>query len=326
MEKPPSNNTENFDVDPVERPADRNPLIVVVAFILVLLLPYIYSKIEQLVTVKDVLEESRTRDAAREAARETYRKQSAEIEKTGKQSKVIEIVREKKDITTKTRKPGPGDIIIYDISILHDGFSPVLMKGPATSLPLNVQLETTPQDKIREPEYSGHEQWYGFLDLGNRQDKRFHLVLDLQKNNKFLMYFDKNNNKDLTDDGKPLENNGSGSGGPDGFATTISIPWKTLIREVPFDDDFKIWFFVNRAGWDNGNQASHYSLTQLAKTIQIDGSYYLALLVDNGYNDGDLSNDGIVIDLNRNDRVDQGERPALTHVINGLNYEFTVHW
>ncbi len=216
---------------------------------------------------------------------------------------------------------------IVNLSIGSHGFSPVNFKGSATSDSLNIKLTKKKYNGINaEPDYSGMVQWYGYMDLGNRHNRRFYLVLDLQRDETFVMYFDKNKNGNLTDDGKPLLNKGSGDGGPGGFARQLSIPWPILIENSPFEGDFNIWFFSNKSGWGRGNRVSHYSQTQLEGRLSIAGNEYMVLLVDKGYNDADLTNDGVRIDLNGNDKIDRDERASNTHEINGQNYTFDVMW
>jgi len=225
----------------------------------------------------------------------------------------------------------PGEV---DLSTGIYGFSPVEFVGPSTSTPLNIQLtQEKPGDIQKAPGYKGKSQWYGTMDLGNLENKRFHFVLDQQPDESFVLYFDKNKNGDLTDDGKPLASQGYSLGGPREFATTIAIPWRTLIKNSPYEGDFHIWFYCTEAGWEE-NKATHYSRTQLQGKLRIGDHEYMALLIDQGYNDADLTNDGIVIDLNRkgeiynnqDGEVDQGERAQTEYVIDGKTYTFNVVW
>jgi hypothetical protein len=214
---------------------------------------------------------------------------------------------------------------------VHAGsFKPVNMVAPASSQPSSTQLSTTrPVEITNVPKFKGTQQWYGYLDLGNQANRRFYFALDLvSKNNAqiFVMYFDKNKNGNLADDGDPLKNQGSGSGGPGAFATQISVPWKKLIESKPFKGKFDIWFFINQQGWDQGQMASHYSQTQLKGKVKLSGKKYKAFLVDQGYNDADLTNDGIILDLNGNGHVDPNEQPSTTQTVQGKTYNFSISW
>jgi hypothetical protein len=214
-----------------------------------------------------------------------------------------------------------------NLSIGKDGFVPVGFLGSARWSPLNNQLTRDRSSSIsKEPAYRGREQWYGYINLGNRKNNRFHFALDQQSDATWSLYFDKNNNGDLTDDGAPLRNQGSGAGGPGGFACTISIPWPVLIEDSWFTGDFNIWFFSNESGWEHGKRVSHYSRTQLQGKIRIGNYDYMALLIDQGDNDADLTNDGVALDLNRDGKIDRNETPQTVHKINGETYAFNVSW
>ena len=223
-----------------------------------------------------------------------------------------------------TVQVNPGDV---NLSIVNNGFVPVQFKGPASSTPLNVQLQPQRPAAIRKiPVYSGHTQWYGELKLGNRNNNHFQFVLDQRNDGRMFMYFDRNNNGDLTDDGQPLVNQGSGNGGPGGFACRIGVPWDMLVENSPFQGNFNIWFFSNKSGWKQGQRVSHYSQTQLEGKLRLGNREYTALLIDQGYNDADLTNDGVLLDLNGNGRIDRNERAGTSYTIDGDTYRFHIRW
>jgi hypothetical protein len=72
--------------------------------------------------------------------------------------------------------------------------------------------------------------------------------------------------------------------------------------------------------------ASHYSRTALKGTISVNGRHYTAYVIDTGYNDADLTNDGIAIDLNGDGRINEGEGPAKAFLIGKRRYRFVVTW
>jgi len=295
----------NFEENPVQRrdPDSKKNLFSIIGIILVLVfLPSIINKFKDLTTERIEVEEA-----------------------------ITEPVEMEKSVQSK-RKSAPRDVASVEsgdinVSIGQDGFRIANKSGMFSYSPFTTQLGRGQFSYLHnEPDYSGSEQWYGYMDLGDRQHKRFYFVFDLQADEKFLMYFDSNNNGDLSDDGEPLVNKGSGAGGPGGFACELAIPWQVLIENAPFKGDFKIWFFSNEAGWKKGNRVAHYSRTQLEGAVTIGTDRYIAMLIDQGYNDADLSNDGIALDLNQNGKIDRDERPASTHVINGKKYTFNISW
>ena len=200
--------------------------------------------------------------------------------------------------------PGTADL---SVTISANGFEPVEFQIGAGSTPLNVPLSgDRPAALRREPAYEGSQQWYGVFTLGSPVQE-FAFALDLLPNGKFAMWFDVDANGDLTDDGAPRMNQGSGDGGPGGFATILRVPWRALTAEAPFDGEFSIWFYSNKLGWKRGQRASHYSRTQLKGRQLIGDREYVAWIADSGYNDADLTNDGMWVDLNANGKADKDE-------------------
>jgi hypothetical protein len=121
------------------------------------------------------------------------------------------------------------------VAIGQDGFTPVTMKVPA-SWNSRTQLSPTPPPRItREPVYRGSSQYYGTLQLGTRPNNLYDFVFDLIAAPNPVVYFDANQNGDLSDDGPPRTNQGSGI-----FAATIHLPFRRLVQEVAFPGDFNV--------------------------------------------------------------------------------------
>lgn len=210
-----------------------------------------------------------------------------------------------------------------NLSIAED-FQPVLWssKSPgSSSFPQTNKLSAIrPPQIIREPHYSGTQRRYGYLKLGIPA-KTYCFALDRVVGSHPVMYFDKNGNKDLTDDGPPLVNRGTGF-----FATTISIPAKQVLLRYSGSKIFDIWFNMREKNWNSGG-ASHYSRTQMKGYVMLGNRKYLAYLADRGVNDADFSNDGIYLDKNRDGDIDSGSehiRHGLAVEVNGAKYRFVI--
>ncbi|MFC1857636.1 tetratricopeptide repeat protein [Thermodesulfobacteriota bacterium] len=189
-------------------------------------------------------------------------------------------------------------------------FSDLLSDGPPAGI-------------IKEPHYQGNTQKYGRLALGTGTNKAYAFVLDREGNAQPVLYFDRNQNNDLTDDGGPIHNQGTGL-----FATEIKIPLRQLVQEMDDPGDFSIWFFVNASSWKR-NTANHYSRTSFKGKVTADGIDYLAFLAERGLNDADFTNDGIYIDLNRNGKIERpGEyiQPGHLVTIDGQLYACDIRW
>jgi hypothetical protein len=209
------------------------------------------------------------------------------------------------------------------VAIRQSGFTPVVMQVAVswnTSTPLS---PLAPSRIHKEPVYQGSSQRYGTLRLGTQKDSLYDFVFDLISGPHPVVYFDANQNGNLTDDGKPLTNQGSGI-----FATTIHLPFRRLVRDAPFPGDFTLWFFTNDSMWPRGAVA-HYSRTQLKGTVYVDGHAYMAYIADAGENDTDLTNDGISVDVNGDGEINRQQEffpPGQVAHIHGKEYVFVITW
>jgi hypothetical protein len=210
-----------------------------------------------------------------------------------------------------------------DVSIQRHGFIPVEMQVAArwkTSTPLS---PTPPARVTRHPVYQGSSQRYGTLRLGTRENTLYDFVFDLISGPHPIVYFDANQNGDLSDDGKPLTNQGSGI-----FATAITLPFRRLLREGSFPGEYTLWFFTNDSLWKR-QAIAHYSRTQLKGIVHIAGKSYVAYIADAGDNDADFTNDGLSVDLNGDGDIDRhGEYfpPDRVAHIHGKDYAFVISW
>jgi hypothetical protein len=210
-----------------------------------------------------------------------------------------------------------------EVSIRRGGFTPVEMQV-AARWQTSTQLSPTPPARItKHPVYQGSSQRYGTLRLGTRENPLYDFVFDLISGPHPIVYFDTNQNGDLSDDGKPLTNQGSGI-----FATVITLPFRRLVGEVSFPGEYKLWFFTNDSLWQR-QAIAHYSRTQLKGTVQIAGKAYVAYIADAGNNDADLTNDGLSVDLNGNGAIDRHEEyfpPDRVAHFHGKDYAFVITW
>ena len=217
----------------------------------------------------------------------------------------------------------PGSSPSINVSISRDGFEldTMVIGG---SWKTATQLSDAPPPGLRgEPKYRGRNQKYGQILLGTKKDKTYHLVLDLIPDSNPVLYFDLNHNGNLTDDGPPLTNQGTGF-----FATEIRIPFQQLLDEVELPGDYAAWFFTNDSLWEKGKVA-HYTRTELKGAVTIDGTDYLAYISERGMNDADFTNDGIYIDLDQNGEIDRKKEkfpPDEAAVIHGKAYEILIDW
>ena len=205
-----------------------------------------------------------------------------------------------------------------------EGFEPVGMRVAASWKQASAKLSRNkPRSILREPPYRGRSRLYGHVRLGTFDNNAYAFAFDLVDGPNPDLYFDFNNNGDLSDDGPPVENQGSGR-----FAAEIRLPAREIIKELATDQEIAIWFFTNDSLWKRG-YATHYTRTQLAGRVAINGKSFMAYLTDRDINDLDLTNNGIYLDLDGSGKVDwktEYVAPGQVARINGKDYVFDVGW
>ncbi len=209
------------------------------------------------------------------------------------------------------------------VSIRENKFKPVDMMMPASWNEATPVSGEKPEDIVREPDYQGVGRRYGCLNLGTSENNRYCFAFDLIRGPNPVLYFDFNQNGDLSDDGPPLVNQGTGI-----FATMISIPMQRMMPQSRYAGDFLMWFFTNESLWERSH-VGHYSRTQLQGFVDIEGRRLMAWIADGRNNDADFTNDGIYVDLDDNGKIDdKTERfpPDEVALIFDKEYRFIVSW
>ncbi|MBI9074653.1 MAG: tetratricopeptide repeat protein [Desulfatibacillum sp.] len=172
---------------------------------------------------------------------------------------------------------------------------------------------------IKEPQYQGIERRYGGIELGVPAHA-YYFALDRSNGPHPVIYFDSNRNGDLEDDGPPILNNGDGF-----FSASVSIPLSLVHERYKGADDFKLWFYMRESDWDGA--ASHYSQTQLHGNVEIAEKNYTAYLVETRINDGDFTNDGIYLDIDKDGKIDSRTEHigfGQTLDLEGRSYRFMI--
>ena len=76
--------------------------------------------------------------------------------------------------------------------------------------PLGLSVKQTLAVGLNTREYESDQVQYGYIPLGNTNDTQFSFAVDSSEDGKWVTYVDTNNNEDLTDDGPPHINQGTG--------------------------------------------------------------------------------------------------------------------
>ena len=179
-----------------------------------------------------------------------------------------------------------------DFQYINEGFPMGLAVGQ-TDLPAftNRPDETL----IAEPSYRWEEPRYGYLVLGNAADNHFTFVIDDFDGKTWVAWFDRNNNEDLTDDGPPVRNQGTGW-----FAALIALEvpvvsasGETTVRPYQF------WL------WAGERSASFYSRCHYQADVRVGEARVTAVVFEQYRHDALYADAGIWFDLNGNGRLDE---------------------
>lgn len=185
--------------------------------------------------------------------------------------------------------------IDWDFQYVAEGWPLGLSVGQTDAPPLAAK----PSEVLsKEPPYHGTKVLYGSLLLGNSEDNRYTFVLDDLDEKTWIAYFDRNNNEDLTDDGGPLRNQGTGK-----FATTIEldVPIVAASGET-LHRPYKLWLWV---GEDNGVLVPRfYAVCHYRAEVHIRQTKVTAIVFEERNHDALYKDAGIWLDLNADNVLD----------------------
>jgi len=174
-------------------------------------------------------------------------------------------------------------------------------------------LKKTPYERLsREPQYKSQKVQYGFLKLGNAKDNKYTFVIDDLESDTWIGYFDKNNNEDLTDDGPPLKNQGSGK-----FATMLALEVPVVFprKRKPVNRPYNLWFSINNDGakfYSRCHYTGHVEVGEVITRTWTDKKY-TAIVYEMFNHDALYRESGIWIDLDRDGKLDKEKE----HFANG---------
>jgi hypothetical protein len=189
---------------------------------------------------------------------------------------------------------------------------------PVGQTNLSALSRVPPETLLKEPPYKSTLPLYGSLFLGNTERNRFVFALDEAEPGKFVLYFDRNRNLDLADDGYPLHNEGTGK-----FAAIVDI-------EVPIKLDtgseikrnYRIWLWVNDI---NGKfYPRYYARCHYRKQIKIGDTEYTAIVFEFNNHYALYVDSGVWIDLNHDGKLSESEHFYDNSVINIKGKEYKI--
>ncbi|MEZ0371075.1 MAG: serine/threonine protein kinase [Candidatus Sericytochromatia bacterium] len=150
------------------------------------------------------------------------------------------------------------------------------------------QTGREPQEKlVAEPAYAGKNILYGTLALGNGEDRMYSFALD-----KDQVYFDKNNNEDLSDDGLPASP-----------GNVIAFKLDNLAADgSPLAQPYSLKLTAGDQGGIRFSGRCYY-----AGKLKIQKEEFDAVAFEAEQANALFKNDGLWVDLNKNGNFEAGE-------------------
>jgi len=196
-----------------------------------------------------------------------------------------------------TRENLPPDVSIDNVCI-DENFKYFIgawdMDIPS-GLPSSIKLSNDPEELlICEPNYRANTIYYGYFLLGNAEDNKYTFALDKTPDDRAILYVDKNNNEDLTDDGEPYKNKGYWL-----FASDIELEVKVFSHtEECITRLINIWFWIKD---DQGKLQAKYRSNCYYKGYVMS---HLAIAYEHENPDAMIQDQGLWIDLNKDYMLD----------------------
>lgn len=142
--------------------------------------------------------------------------------------------------------------------------------------------------------------YYGRVRLGNGPDPYFDFAV-VDRGIESILYFDRNNNEDLLDDGDPYVNDGSGTTG--GLGARVSTDVEIRYRDETRTRPYLMWlWFTSTSG---RMEARMYALHHYVGQVRVGETEYQATIFEQGDHDALYRDAGICIDLDADGRCDE---------------------
>jgi hypothetical protein len=196
------------------------------------------------------------------------------------------------------RAVGPEEIVINideDFEYVPQGWPLGLSVGQTPAVGTSARSY---EALVKEPEYGSGQVLYGYIPLGNSNDSNISFAVDTSSINNWVLYVDTNNNEDLTDDGPPRENEGTGK-----LAALISlhvevitVSGETIVRP------YQLWFWLTES-----ESPLFYTRCHYRSQISIGEEQYIAIAYEIRNHDVLYHESGLWIDLNRDGKLDKSE-------------------
>ena len=204
-------------------------------------------------------------------------------------------------ITSSPRIIDPVDdrfiVDIYqDFKYIPTGWPMGLSVGQTSAPGLNLEPY---EDLKHEPVYRSKPVMYGYLPMGNGEDRKISFVVDQMDQPAWICYVDTNNNEDLTDDGPPHANEGTGKMAVNVFVNVEIVldSGETII--TPYD----LWMWIVESNLG----VRFYARCHYAGKLRANDLIYDAIAFEATAHNGLFRESGLWIDLNRDGKLTDPE-------------------
>jgi hypothetical protein len=181
-----------------------------------------------------------------------------------------------------------------DFQYVPQGWPLRLSVGQTRAVGLNVKPYET---LVKEPEYGPNQILYGYIRLGNSDDPNISFAVDSSNDDEWVICVDANNNEDLTDDGPPHVNQGTGKLGAliSLNVDVISTSGEKITRP------YRFWFWLNRAS------PRFYTQCHYRNQILLGQEHYTAIAYEMRKHDALYHESGLWIDLNKDGKLNEAQ-------------------
>jgi len=164
----------------------------------------------------------------------------------------------------------------------------------------------------KEPGYGPSQVLYGYFALGNSDDPNISFAVDSSRGEEWVIYVDTNNNEDLTDDGPPHANEGSGK-----LAALISLNVEVISTSgEKIVRPYQLWFWLSKSGSPKFYTRCHYR-TQ----ISLGSEHYAAIAYEKKNHDALYQESGLWIDINRDGELNEAQEHFQDGAIIRVNHK-----
>lgn len=176
------------------------------------------------------------------------------------------------------------------------------------------ELSEAPRERMLiEPEYHSRNHLYGALRLGNGEDDLVSFVVDEMDQPTWVAWVDANNNQDLTDDGPPLPNRGTGA---------LALEVDTMAQVIYADGSgvqvpYRLWLWVKDKGPRKLVHA--YSRCYYKGVVRVGRQDFTAVAFERQDHDGLFRGSGLFIDLDGNGKLDEQTEHFLDGAVISVN-------